>query len=292
MARDGVSLMLEELRRAISELRGQRLLYHYTNAAGLEGILSSHVIRASNYRFVNDASELRFGRSAVSGVLDSLIVTFSHRKRELHEVREMLQDGWRDVLDREVLDVYITSFCGDVDRLSQWRAYGSRSGRYAIAVEVRRLDGVGLFWPLRVLYQPDEQRQSVVTVVERILAAADAGQLSISDVDFALKLKLFELSCRIKHQAFREENEWRSIIDASDYDTVELIRFPPHDVTFPRPFVELLRGSSEGRRLPITAIYVGPSLHQSSSVRFARDLLKRHGYDGVEVIVSEIPLAE
>src|SRR5947209_2117408 len=97
------SLLVDEFRHAGLELGQQRVLYHYTNNVGLQGILASNVIRASSYRYVNDASEVRFGRRVVSGVIDSLLPDV-RCSAELAEIRESLEDGWRDVLDGEVRD--------------------------------------------------------------------------------------------------------------------------------------------------------------------------------------------
>ena len=35
-------------------------VYHYTDAAGLQGILDSGVLWATDYRYLNDSSELRY----------------------------------------------------------------------------------------------------------------------------------------------------------------------------------------------------------------------------------------
>jgi hypothetical protein len=37
------------------------ILYHYTTATGLNGIVRSRSIWASHYRFLNDATEFRYG---------------------------------------------------------------------------------------------------------------------------------------------------------------------------------------------------------------------------------------
>ena len=41
------------------------LIYHYTDAEGLKGILEGSIMWATDAEFVNDARELRFGRPEV-----------------------------------------------------------------------------------------------------------------------------------------------------------------------------------------------------------------------------------
>jgi hypothetical protein len=45
------------------------ILYHYTTAAGLMGIVQSRTLRATNAEFLNDAQELQFGRSRLRDAL-------------------------------------------------------------------------------------------------------------------------------------------------------------------------------------------------------------------------------
>src|SRR4051794_27438928 len=46
-----------------------KLLYHYTTAQGLIGIVQSHGLWATNADFLNDAQELRFGRDQLREAL-------------------------------------------------------------------------------------------------------------------------------------------------------------------------------------------------------------------------------
>ena len=47
--------------QATQRVRRAIILYHYTDAKGLEGIITKKVIWASDYRFLNDANELNYG---------------------------------------------------------------------------------------------------------------------------------------------------------------------------------------------------------------------------------------
>jgi hypothetical protein len=48
-------------------------IFHYTDAAGLSGILSSHTMFATDYRFLNDANEVSVIRDLVPPVFEAEI---------------------------------------------------------------------------------------------------------------------------------------------------------------------------------------------------------------------------
>src|SRR6185295_16074298 len=114
-----------------AELRHRRILYHYTSAAGLHGIITSATLRASNYPYLNDTSEIDYGRKVVLGFLHDEV-----QKRDVEYERQLLKEAavrldrntWENEPDpiirqSEPLEVYLTSFCEEPDLLSQWRAY-------------------------------------------------------------------------------------------------------------------------------------------------------------------------
>src|SRR5258705_9462145 len=53
------------------DLRGTMTLYHYTTAAGLYGIVHSKSLWTTDYRFLNDPSEFRYGWNIVQRALES-----------------------------------------------------------------------------------------------------------------------------------------------------------------------------------------------------------------------------
>src|SRR5438128_1429876 len=104
--------------------------FHYTTAAGLEGIVREAKLRATNFSFMNDPSELQYGRDLIQEVLtDRLNASVGNEETFLEYVginftSEMLSE------------VYVCCFTKLEDDLSQWRAYGgSVAERYAIGFD-------------------------------------------------------------------------------------------------------------------------------------------------------------
>jgi hypothetical protein len=84
-----ISLRLAASRQHIQPAVVPELLFHYTNAAGLLGILDSARLWATNYRFLNDSSEIGHGVSLfdsiveekVAGASNDVVVEFLRRSR-------------------------------------------------------------------------------------------------------------------------------------------------------------------------------------------------------------------
>src|SRR5689334_21356612 len=82
-----------------------RVVYHYTSAAGLIGILSSGIVRGTYAALQNDTSEIAYGASVCLEVLESELRTRSGVQRTLLErVVGLMRE------DMSPHGVYVTSF--------------------------------------------------------------------------------------------------------------------------------------------------------------------------------------
>jgi hypothetical protein len=157
------------------------MLYHYTTAAGLMGILNSHRLWATNARFLNDPTEIRYALKVVSDTMRENEQPYKEALKAeptltVPDIAAALSgrkipriESWaKDLL--EVFDhqreVYVTSFCEQGDLLSQWRGYAAGGG-YAIGVSAREI-----WQPVnarpgppvllrKVIYDPENQRRIV-----------------------------------------------------------------------------------------------------------------------------------
>ena len=122
-------------------------LFHYTNAAGLLGILDTGQLWSTASVASNDATEQQYGKGVIAEVLN----TFPGNVDEQERIKRTLESLELTFLaaaneydqDLEALlsthfSTFITSFCKTSDHtiyrdglLSQWRAYGGAHG-YAI----------------------------------------------------------------------------------------------------------------------------------------------------------------
>ncbi len=258
-------------------------LYHYTSFDGLQGILQSHTLWATDTRFFNDTTERAFAEAAMVAFLKSV-----ERDCELAFL-EML----KDCISPTFGSTFATCFCENGDLLSMWRGYGSEDG-YSIGFEGNALRG--LLKPTfetfgKVMYGSDfapivnefrelcehmkKKREPAVTTQDK------HGVMGC----FAQMLVL------VKHPAFQEEQEWRIVIPRQPIDKVHF-RSGPYG---PKPYVRVPVIQDDGgemrhAKLPIRQIIVGPTAKSPVAEDVVNQMLEKYGYgDSVVVSSSAIP---
>ncbi len=262
-------------------------LYHYTTASGLLGILSSESLWATNARYLNDTSELLYGRELVSRVISTEVSALpeGHLKNWLCEFVDLVHQAF------ETTETYITCFCERSDLLSQWRAYGSGRG-FCLGFSAPRLSHFvpnGLF---RVEYDRAVQEQAVrdtLTIhIRKFEAAVTEKRLDqLPWISGALAIALALWVVAFKHPSFSEEREWRMC----PIVPVSKVRVRA-DGGWLRPYMEIaLAGSAASQaRMPLESITHGPSPHPELEKRSLKLLLQDTKYDKVSLLGSEIPL--
>ncbi|MBI5922080.1 MAG: DUF2971 domain-containing protein [Betaproteobacteria bacterium] len=223
------------------------LLYHYTNAAGLTGIITSQKIYATSIAYLNDAEEQigylkrRLPVLLSQWTLDALksqLATTPHSvecsEEEIREraadISQRLHSGIME-LSLELDDPYIASFSApprtdpNDGLLSQWRGYG-QDGGYAIVFETTgiesllELESKAFHHQTLLLCDVDyhydgssEHGTPLPETLEDEHKVQDAiRQFVVSGARELLEQMyqpLVQLSIRSKHRGFQEESEVR-----------------------------------------------------------------------------------
>lgn len=147
---------------AVSIVEAHPVLWHYTTAVGLNGILRSQQLWATNFQYLNDDEELRgfFERKLPllleTGINNGIEKVLNTKRGEemlkfagsVEGIRQQFLTGLKESITSTTLalDVFVTSFCYLADErdqrdglLSQWRGYGADGG-YAIAFKTEGLN--------------------------------------------------------------------------------------------------------------------------------------------------------
>lgn len=109
-------------------------LYHYTNGQGLKGILECGRVWFTDYRHLNDPSELTHGIDMAHDVARELGSGADGRVRLF---LECFADMFRHDNFAGLLEFFIASFSRARDDLGQWRAYADNGRGYAIGFAPR-----------------------------------------------------------------------------------------------------------------------------------------------------------
>ncbi|WP_196773074.1 DUF2971 domain-containing protein [Mycobacterium asiaticum] len=222
------------------------ILYHYTNAQGLVGILPPNSwnvghpyvdaklegaaqLQASDVRFMNDSEELRFGAS----VFERRFRAGATNKSIPRDVQALLQRLADTVSDPDLfgkgnLRCFAACFCESGDLLSQWRGYAGGLGGFAVGFTRDALTKHSYvmtphfsqwgFIPLAVLkpvVYGDDDGEAAADNFIKLLQDPNAPELMRTSIGeptmgfwMILQYVLQEIAV-VKHWAFSEEKEWR-----------------------------------------------------------------------------------
>jgi len=104
-------------------------LYHYTDGRGLKGIFENQTIWFTDYRHLNDPSELVHGMEMARDVMHFVANGADGR---LGLFLELFADMFSQRNFSAALEFFIASFSKQRDDLGQWRSYADNGRGYAI----------------------------------------------------------------------------------------------------------------------------------------------------------------
>lgn len=275
------------------------LLYHYTTAGGLAGILKNKKLWATDLSFLNDHSEYDFGLQRAREIVREFLNALPSATRSTPQPAlpgDISLDGLREIVF-EAQDQFrskyvfcVACLCEDGDLLSQWRGYASPGG-YSIGFDAPALRAC----------LTDETYRIVPVIYDHSKDSAIASQLddwigqlgspswqadpTLSTA--SLHILLSGCAMQLKNPAFREENEWR-VADLQIIDPSSKILFREGGLGLV-PFIEV--PLDRNGIPPVKRIYVGPGSDFELRKQALQVLLTSNGYDvmTIEIISSAIP---
>lgn len=198
--------------------RDNVVVYHYTDFAGLLGIVENRELWLTDSRFQNDAKEIRSFLEVAQGVLARRTNFPTHKDKPFSEVLSPAWEHW----------LFTCSFSKARSQLSQWRAY-CRQGGVAIGFCRKQLgnlvqgSGVEL---LDCVYDSLEQQALVIEFLNKAVSSPAYLRLqenpnnSAPDIG-ALRQEALMLAAQAKLQEYHEEREVRLIKYADRLDDVD-----------------------------------------------------------------------
>lgn len=264
-----------------------KVVYHYTNAAGLNGILESDKVWATEYRFLNDRSEVQYTRGIVQSILT---------KRMQASPADDLSKLYSSILSRldrpaDDTEIYVFSLSEDGDSLSQWRGYGQDARGFAIGFDLTSLLNAteaddGSVSCTRVEYDLEYQQDGLCSAlrdIERTYEAelkkhgADPATV-LSKAATAFDIIGWNRSMINKHASFASEREWRLFSFFED-DARLTCKVRGRGTGF-LPYAEFdsVDLGGEGGKLPIVEIGIGPGFGDHDQKLAVEVLCRQHGY--------------
>jgi hypothetical protein len=274
-AKSGVGLIVEAREKALMSLAPRpESLYHYTNAAGLKGIIESKTIWATQFDFLNDRTEFLYAIDVIKGRLEARGDVFSPAAFSIGDIGKTLTKQPH----------YVASFCEHHDLLSQWRGYAQTNDGYSVGFRfqdlARKKDlarGVDL---VQLIYQRSEQDRLLDMVLDAGQEAIDASPGASIKIATATVINLLPFFYRFKHELFSGESEWRLIGSADDVTPEKFRVVGGHFV----PYIEFPLEAGD-----IDLVVQGPGAYRDGNKEAIERFAKLHGFTPT-VISSGVPL--
>lgn len=286
-------------------------LAHYSTADGLRGIIQNGNLWASSAYYLNDSSEMDYGRGLFCEILTTAIAEEGRdpvSKSIFQEAKKAFEPGGE--MEATISRTYVACFCERENLLSQWRTYG-QSGGYAIVFPLKELRSAltvsdSYHTELhRVIYDRQIQNLLLKLVLDDSITVLNQKSvlqlwksygpeekyLFTSSFNTFLQTMALNEIIRFKNPSFEEEKEWRLAVrpmslKLSD-EEVQQLRFRTTRGNIV-PYVEL-RPKGNGL-LPVQSVRYGPTLKQKQVENALRLLFQQKGYPEIPSNGADIPV--
>jgi hypothetical protein len=275
------------------------IVYHYTNDAGLRGILENGTLWLTDIFSLNDPSELRHGLLRAQRILNQKAATGPQESRLFARLFSSLDGG----IHRSG-HYFICCLSEHRDDLGQWRAYADDGQGYALGFDTSALEAPfannhktptsepGTFLLTYDDSVLDDIHRQLVDKMFDLIPLAHAKGLP-ADVQRAYTAQLAtELASRVlhaglffKHEAYNNEQEYRFLeVHRADALPPHKLKSRPHSLIRYREF-----DWKSTARAALKEILVGPASDPRKAIRFAQDCVEEFGLGTVPIRRSEIP---
>ena len=276
-------------------------LWHYTSYAGLQGILESKKIFATDLRYLNDRQEFNHAKvlamQLANEVVDSSKIGVTDNTLLQSAVNLAFNTG---PLRADRLQVMVASFSEAEDQLSQWRGYSGASSGVSISFDLSKLrppykiqTGV-VFAPC--VYELSQKRavlgqalshfrraltewtSDIVeavridpTLVSKLKNASDLGPPYVKEPSINVRLQMAMASVNfdlarigplLKDSSFAEEREWRLVLPVS---TDQELQNHPRQYRPARdtliPYIAYPFSFERDQPIPVNDVIIGPGGH-------------------------------
>ena len=183
----------ERLTSAIAD-QVDDVIYHYTSAEGLRGIIANSEIWLSNVSFVNDTTECT-ALQEESDLFDDYKFTNS-----------FVRDQWESFVRSpdNIHNIYIASFSRGEESLEQYRAYGN----YRIGFKANKLISRG-YYLYQCVYNKEEIKKWIIE--KEKMNEWEGEYLNDQYKRGAASILIFAASKKYKNKYYKQEREVRLI---------------------------------------------------------------------------------
>lgn len=300
-AKDAQGIVDTFLQRLDEESPVPEVIYHYTNAPGLKGILNSGILWLSDLTSLNDPSEIIYGFNRVLPILQNHAASIHPAGRTFtNNIKAFSDSGTL----QKVAHFFVCSFSSKADDLSQWRAYGDQAKGYALGFNGKLLEDAfihhddGSLNPNRstfpIRYDDTKLRQVQTNIVTRMAPlillpegrkdlSGDAINSYMGELMLYTLLPLLQVVLSFKHDGYIHECEFRFL------ETHRMDRAPEVKTRIRSEAQVRYREFAWRSRVPLALaeVRIGPAADFDAATQYIKDCLPSGS--NPEIIRSTIP---
>ncbi|WP_031426843.1 DUF2971 domain-containing protein [Flavimarina sp. Hel_I_48] len=286
-------------------------IYHYTSLDSFVSILETQTLFSSNINFLNDRKEYEYGVDLIKEVISGF-----KKDKQNAQILNLLENHLNLIYKSER---YITCFSLDGDLLSQWKAYANNGKGVSIGFDTINIEDQcfsQIIGGKLIEYDKERQIKNIKSIISQIILFFETNKPNIdweghdynSVIVHTILDFLREIISSFKHPSFQTEKEFRLEYEINDtwnkhddevinFRTTENLIIPYIKLTTQyQDYLQEQRESPDGfpdtfpiKRLPINQIIIGPSLEFKAIKLVLNKLLKKKGYDNIDISSSTIP---
>lgn len=251
-----------------------KTFYHYTGISSLLGISNSKCLWASNIYYMNDSREV----IEACDILDQVIFEkISQKESTSLDVVFLKQlQNWLNNCRTTTYNIFVFSLSEEPSLLSQWRSYTPHGKGLSIGFSAEFIKNIMTASKLKLakcIYDKEEQKIVLLSLVNKFLYSFNKEFDTIDTSDMhpsqsyhrwleKFRGNVLQVLSIIKHNAFKEEAEWRLISPYYPKYTVDNIKYR-EGASMLVPYIELPLGEVKPY---FEKVILGPSQHQNLSM--------------------------
>jgi Protein of unknown function (DUF2971) len=292
--------LVERFVKEVNERPVPKLIYHYTDGAGLRGILESGTLRFGDIFYMNDPSEIRHGIGTAFETLDAVATQAEDQPEHAvfaRQFRKLLSSGIE-----VIAHYFVCCFSKNGDNLDQWRAYADNGRGYSLGFDGPEL--VNAFSKVcephaqtfEITYSDEQLRgmlQDLIELVVPLVSLPRSQHLGekvseyMKELQIRLALLALQASIMFKNEAYRHEEEYR-LLDMHQFGNVPGVKFRDKPYLLARYREFDWKAVAPGS---LKRIIAGPAAESGTGERFAQDCLRAfyRGPSKIEIEKSGIP---
>jgi hypothetical protein len=248
-------------------------LHHYTGIQTLLALAPTAsgqkqpCLWSSHVSYLNDSQEILYAREVMRYGAIPAMMAFGHPD-DMWFAEEF--GKWIDITLAAPFNMFVFSLSEEPNLLSQWRSYTPHGKGVSISFStelVREIAHVNKLKIGKCLYNHNEQRDLITSLIEslwityRNLGRGNQDRADMQRYFTEYRHQILQVLALIKHEAFKEEAEWR-LISNVDMDPA-LIHFRQAEgAALLTPYIELTLPIKDFKFQSIT---LGPTPHGALS---------------------------